>query len=215
VSNDFTRTKLNILVKMSLLRKISYKFSKKANNKKPLDFNFKENAFLVNNTTIISSNKNEKDNITNFSYYYVKYRIGPNTYFTFGNRNYLYPPFETTLNEHNTRLKIQASNEYLNKKYDYDDITIDILLFGDIYNISDKRFVEELMGPYKTFNGYSDDCNDLSNILGWIYKTVRGLNVTQIKYMLDGEVKRIITVEPFGDVYIKNPSPITKKSIRN
>jgi hypothetical protein len=60
------------------------------------------------------------------------------------------------------------------------------------------------MGPFKNFNMFLDECVDLSHILGWIYKTIKGLNVTQIKFMLDGEITRLINVEPFGDINLKN-----------
>jgi hypothetical protein len=66
---------------MSLFRKVVNIFSKKSRNKQLLEFHFKENAFLVKNSTIISSNKNEHNNISDFSYYYVKYKIGHNIYY--------------------------------------------------------------------------------------------------------------------------------------
>jgi len=222
-------------VDYGFFKKLKYKFSNR--NSKPLNFHFREQAFLTDNATIISYNKNDKDNINHFSLYYVKYMIASNTYYSFGNNDYNYPPFYSTISEHYTKIKNQTFNELTddknknknNKNNKYDDITIDILLFGDIYNISDIYFVEELMGPYKDFNGFTDCINgsdsalgnrnetELSIILGWIYKIVRGLNVTQIKFMKNGEISRVILIEPFEEVYInrrfaalKNASPPTK-----
>ena len=141
------------------------------------------NRAIVLNRPIVLNRAEAPDNIDEFyDITYILYKINkvPYIYYASPTTFNFPPPIRTPVN------------------IKYDDITMDIILFGDIYNISDVTTVERLMGPNKDFYGYLEDSTELATILGWVLYEIKGVNVTQIKFIRDNEVAKIITVEPFS-----------------
>jgi hypothetical protein len=188
---------------MNFLRRLS----RRRNSSIPV---IQRQVYLVMSGTqpLVFTSSTAPENIHDiYSMTYVHWKIDGQSYIYYASRfGYQWPPTMATA-AHEERIHIIERNDYDNLRYDYDDITIDIVLFGDVYTISDKDLVEKLMGPYKDFYGYMEDSMELSRLLGWVFNDIKGVNVTQIKFMKDGEVRRTIVVEPLNYYESRSATP--------